>query len=137
MFMTTRTRGRRRIAFSGLVLACGLAVATAAAIPALGADAVKVPSKITMPPNSPAFHGRVKSANDDCVKHRKVKLFKKRNGQDKLLGKDKTNHNGRWQIRVEPLKSGAYYAKALRSKDDRNGTTLICKGATSLTAHIH
>jgi hypothetical protein len=136
MLMKTRRSGRRRIAVTGLVLACALAVATAAAIPALGASTVKVKSRISMPDNSPAFHGRVKSANDDCVRHRKVKLFKKRNGQDKVLGKDKTNHDGKWKVKVDPLKSGAYYAKVLRSEQHGKGKTLICKSATSITAHI-
>ncbi len=120
------------------LLACGaIVVAAAAAIPALGANTVKVKSTISMPPNHPAFHGRVRSAREDCVRHRKVQLLKQRKGQDKVLGKDKTTHHGKWLINIEPLKSGDYYAKALKSKDDSHGTTLICKAATSLTAHIH
>jgi hypothetical protein len=53
-----------------------------------------------------------------------------------LLGKDKTNHDGKWKVKVNPLKSGAYYAKVLRSERHGKGKTLICKSATSITAHI-
>ena len=125
----------------GLVLACGaLALAAVAAIPALGASTVKVNSKITIVPDAGGaiFHGRVKSSRDACVKHRKVKLVKKRKGQVKLLGRDKTSRNGSWSIKPHsrnPL--GTYHAKVKRSERDRDGTTLICRGATSRIVHIH
>ena len=101
MKLCCRTRGRSRIAVMGLVLACGaLALAAVAAIPALGASTVKVNSKITIVGDAggAVFHGHVKSSRDACVKHRKVKLFKKRKGQDKLLGRDRTSRNGSWSI---------------------------------------
>jgi hypothetical protein len=84
------------------------------------------------------FHGHVKFYRDACVKHRKVKLFKERKGQVKLLGRDKTSRNGSWGIgnhSWNPL--GDYHAKVKRSERDRNGTTLICRRATSRIVHIH
>jgi hypothetical protein len=83
------------------------------------------------------FHGHVKFYRDACVKHRKVKLFKERKGQVKLLGRDKTSRNGSWGIGSQwgnPL--GNYHAKVKRSERDRDGTTLICRRAASRIVHI-
>jgi hypothetical protein len=106
----------------------------------LGASTVKVNSKVIIADHEPAFHGRVKSSRDDCLKHRKVKVFRKRNGQDKLIGKDKTSRNGRWLIHLVKRPGtypGAYQANVRRKKDDRNGTTLICEADTSVTRYWH
>jgi hypothetical protein len=104
----------------------------------LGASTVKVNSKITYVSDAggAVFHGRVRSSRDACVKHRRVKLFKKRKGQVKLLGRDKTSRNGSWGIGGARNPLGDYHAKVRRSERDRDGTTLICRGATSRIVHI-
>jgi hypothetical protein len=125
-----KTRRRRRIAVTGLALACGLAVVTAAAIPALGANTVKVKSKITIKGVAPRLHGRVKSAKADCVRRRKVELWQRRfrTGQWRKLGTDKTNHYGKWKIKGgDPHRLYIQRAKVLRSKVHSEGKTLICK----------
>lgn len=62
----------------------------------------------------PAFHGTLKSGKGACAKHRKVKLFRKLAGRDRLLGTDRSNANARWAIPIgNRLPSGAsYYVKA-------------------------
>jgi hypothetical protein len=84
-----------------------LAVAGAFAATALAAD---FESRVTIRNGPPAFHGLVKSDNDNCIELRTVKLFKQKNSGDVLKGKDETNVNGRWQVPIQP-KSGSYYAK--------------------------
>ena len=126
------SRFHRRLAIAACVALAGAAIA---AIPALGAI-VKIDSKVTISNNAPAFHGRVKSSNTACEQQRKVKLFKQRSGADKLLGKDKTNHHGKWEIVVQPLKSGAYYAKVVRREEGTAGTTFVCRGDRSRTIVI-
>jgi hypothetical protein len=126
------SRFHRRLAIAACVAFAGAAIA---AIPALGAI-VKINSKVTISNNAPAFHGRVKSSNTACEQQRKVKLFKQRSGADKLLGKDKTNHHGKWEIVVQPLKSGAYYAKVVRREEGTAGTTFVCRGDRSRTIVI-
>ena len=117
-----------------MALACvALGAATIAAVPALATQTVKINSKVTISSKAPAFHGKVKSSNQACEIHRKVKLFKQRPGADKLLGKDKTNHNGRWVIKVQPLKSGAYYARVTRRSEGTAGTIFVCRGDRSKT----
>ena len=117
-----------------LALACvALGVTALLAVPALATQTVKIDSKVTISSKAPAFHGKVKSSNQACEIHRKVKLFKQRQGPDKLLGKDKTNHHGEWEIEVQPLKSGAYYAKVKRRSEGTAGTIFVCRRDTSRT----
>jgi hypothetical protein len=124
---------QRRLA----VAACAaLTAAAIAAIPALATQTVKIDSKVTISTNAPAFHGQVKSDNAACERQRKVKLFRKRSGPDKLLGKDKTNNHGKWKIVVDPLKSGAYYAKLVRREEGTAGTIFVCRGDRSKTVVI-
>jgi hypothetical protein len=98
-------RTRRAVAS----LALGGAVAVAAIAPA-GAQDMPVTTKLKLRNSAPAFHGKVKASSDVCVAGRKVRLFKVRKGEDKLLGKDRANGKGRWVIPKDP-KSGVYYAK--------------------------
>jgi hypothetical protein len=68
-------------------------------------------STIKLYDSAPAFHGKVNSEGGSfCIENRKVKMLKQRNGPDRLLGKDRTNHKGRWRINFAPP-SGVYYAR--------------------------
>jgi hypothetical protein len=86
---------------------------------------------ITISSSVPAFHGQVRSGSRRCESNRRVRLYRKRAGRDpKFLGRDTTSRSGRWQVRVDSLKSGAYYAKA-KPKRSRG-----CAGARSELALI-
>ena len=113
-----------------------LPAATVAAVPAVATNTVKIDSRVTISDNPPAFHGHVRSQRNACERDRKVKLYKQRRGPDRLLGKDQTNHRGRWVIAVEPLKSGAYYAKVRRREEGTAGTIYVCRHDTSRTVVI-
>jgi hypothetical protein len=118
-----------------VVVCAVLAVAALAAAPAFAA-VVKYDSKVTISSKDPAFHGHVRSENHACEVQRTVKLYKQRPGDDKLLGKDKTGGAGRWEVDVDPLKSGAYYAKVTRREEGTAGTTFVCRRDTSPTVVI-
>jgi hypothetical protein len=123
---------RRLVAFAfGVVSAAAIA-----AVPAMATNTVKIDSRVTISDNPPAFHGHVKSQRNACERHRKVKLYKQRHGDDKLLGKDKTNRHGRWVIEVDPLRSGAYYARVKRREEGTAGTIYVCRHDTSRTVVI-
>jgi hypothetical protein len=126
------SRFHRRLA----VVVCVAAGVAIAAIPALATQTVKIDSKVTISSNAPAFHGQVKSDKFACERQRKVKLFRQRFGPDKLLGKDKSNNHGKWKIVVDPLKSGAYYAKLVRREEGTAGTIFVCRGDRSKTVVI-
>jgi hypothetical protein len=123
----------RRIAVPAAALLVALLVV---AVPALATRTVKINSRVTISSNAPAFHGQVKSNNFACERQRKVKLFKQRSGPDKLLGKDKSNNHGKWKIVVDPLKSGAYYAKLKRREEGTAGTIFVCRGDRSKTVVV-
>lgn len=72
---------------------------------------------------SPAFHGKVRSDNNYCVADRKIKLYREKSGPDKLLGTDKSEDDGSWEIPFPNLSSGAYYA------------TVTAKSSTEVTLH--
>jgi hypothetical protein len=67
---------------------------------------------------APAFHGDVDAESPTCVPSRHVRLYRKQNNHDKVLGNDETDATGEWAI-TEPgeftLKSGVYYAKVTAS----------------------
>jgi|SRR5687767_11060158 len=90
-----------------IAVAASLAAAGVLAAPALAAD---VESKVKVFEGPPAFHGKVKADKQKCVELRKVKVFKKKPGGNKLKGKDNTDMDGKWEIEVN-LKSGTYFAK--------------------------
>jgi hypothetical protein len=95
----------RRRALIAVLAVVMLAAAPAAAAPRAG-------TTVVVSLKTPAFHGKLKSSRGACRANRKVKLFRKKPGRDRLLGTDKTNAKAKWSIRIR-LKSGAsYYAKA-------------------------
>jgi hypothetical protein len=104
------------LAFSGLTISAAPATNT-----------VEINSRLIMRPNFPAFHGRVKSPNNACEDNRLVKLFKKkRNGGRELLGKTFSDEEGKWEIIVDPLSSGAYRAVVKQRAEGTAGTTFVC-----------
>jgi hypothetical protein len=112
-----------------------LAIAAAAAL-ALGAltagvagatNTVQIESTIKLRQSFPAFHGKVTSPNQACAENRLVKMFKKkRNGGRKLLGKTHTDLNGKWEVLVDPLSSGAYLAVVKQREEGTAGTIFVC-----------
>src|SRR5919198_6443201 len=105
-----------------------LSVIAVVSIPSLATQVVKHDSKVTISEKAPAFHGRVKSSAHPCVEQRKVKLFRAhRHRPDTLLGTDQTNSRGRWKVIVNPLRSGAYYAKVKRRSEGTAGTIHVCR----------
>jgi hypothetical protein len=117
-----------------LSLVAGIAIAGAIlGGTALAGNTVRIDSKVTMSDRPPAFHGKVVSDNRACEQGRRVKLFNKLIGPDELLGSDRTNNAGRWVVALDPLSSGAYYAKVIRRSEGAAGTTFICKADISRT----
>jgi hypothetical protein len=113
------------------VAATGL-FALAIAAPASATQTVHIQSEIKIRNHAPAFHGRITSDNDACEQGRSVKLFKaKRNGTKKLLGTTTSDLAGKWQVLVDPLESGAYFAVAQRRSEGTAGTIFVCDRAKS------
>jgi hypothetical protein len=113
------------------------AFATASVAFAGMTNEVSYPSKVKIKEEFPAFHGSVRASNDACVSDRRVKLYKeRRGGGKKLLGKDKTDSDGKWEIDIEPLRSGAYWAIVKRREEGAAGTIYICLRDRSKTVAV-
>jgi hypothetical protein len=116
---------RRPLRRAAAVLALGCLMAFGAMVPASARD-MPFESKIRLKNAFPAFHGKVKSDSPSCIANRKVRLFKEKRGKgdDKLLGKDRTDSSGYWEILKTP-KSGVYYAKVNQFSDESTGLSCL------------
>jgi hypothetical protein len=63
------------------------------------------------------FSGKIDSSKSKCVKDRKVKVYRKKNGNKDKLGSDKTNNKGKFSVGVGngPPKDGKYFAEVKES----------------------
>ena len=81
------------------------------------------------------WHGRVESSKDACEVHRNVKLFEVDGpGPDKLIGKDRSNREGKWRFKAEP-QADRFSAEVVRRKEGTAGTTFVCGGDRSEILH--
>jgi hypothetical protein len=86
-------------------------VAAAAFLPALATGAGKNSTTIIISLKTPAFHGKLKSPRQACLGSRQVKMYRERNGDKKLVGKDTSSDNGKWSIPLgKNPPAGLYYA---------------------------
>ena len=80
-----------------------------------------------------AFEGKIDSEKSGCIPDRKVKLYRKKSGDDKKLGGEKTNNKGKFTIDVgtPPIKDGTYYAEVEQAKIGDSGDKKTCLAKTS------
>ena len=110
------------LAVSALALA-GLGGSAASA-------AAPTPTKVTIVAESGGFYGAVKSSKPTCKSERTVLVFKQlgakqRPASDQRVAMDTTGEDGEWNIGNPGLRSGRFYARAVRTPD--------CLGANSIT----
>src|SRR4029077_6602401 len=77
-----------------------IACLTAALLSTAALGAGKNSTKIVVSLKFPAFHGPSSPPRVPCLGSRRVKMYRERNGQKKLLGSDKSEDNGNWAIPV-------------------------------------
>ncbi len=122
--MTSSTTRRRAAVATAIAAVAGFAAMAPAAI----AQDMPFDSKIRLTERAPFAHGKVKSDSPDCIGNRKVRLFKEKPGDDKVLGKARTGSDGKWQILDDPT-SGVFYAKVNQYANESTG--LYCLPAKS------
>lgn len=90
------------------------AALAAALLPAGSAAGASYSTKVIVSLRFPAFNGTLKSSKSACMTNRKVKLFRRRPGPDRVLGTDRSDAKAKWSIPIgNKLPSGAsYYARA-------------------------
>ena len=100
-------------------------------------ETVEIDTEVIIRNTAPAFHGKVKADNENCVEDRKVKLFKKkRSGGKKLLGSDHAADSGKWKVEFDKLTSGAYFAIAPEVEQGTAGTIYDCLKAKSVVIPV-
>jgi hypothetical protein len=121
-----------------LALAAVFAIALGVAASALAqGQTVEIQTELILRNTAPAFHGKVKADNENCVEDRKVKMFKqKRQGGKKLLGTDHAADNGKWKVPFDKVSSGGYLAVAPKVEEGTAGTIYECVRAKSVVIPI-
>jgi hypothetical protein len=126
----------------------GRIIAAVAAVAAAGALSVSIGVAAAATINSPTvftkfkletgssgatFSGKIGSAKSGCKKNRKVKLVRKKSGNEKTLGSDKTSGKGKFKIKLSGgnLGKGKYFAKVKKSSFKKSGDKIVCGKAKS------
>jgi hypothetical protein len=111
------------------LVAAAIVAAGAVTVPALsaiGKPSANYETKVRISEREPAFHGRVQSTFEQCEK-RRVRLVRKGESENKVMGMDRTDGKGQWRVPIDELtlKSGTYYAWSGRKKVGRK--IFVCK----------
>jgi hypothetical protein len=111
------------VAISIAVLAMGAGTASAATI--------KVPTAFTKfkykGGSDPVFKGAIDSTNSECIDGRKVKLFRKANGNKKAIGSDTTDASGKFKMSLGgEAKNGKYHAEVKQSSFSNGVDKTVC-----------
>jgi hypothetical protein len=126
-------RMRAKTMALGLALVAPLLVATATEGSAHNAS---FDSNVSIDYDPPNFEGRVRSERDRCERGRTVSVFKKRDGDDRLIGSDTTNDNGFYSV-SKPGARGRFYAVVAREVFGGYGHRHVCQGDTSGTIRVN
>ena len=79
-----------------------------------------------------AFSGKVISQKARCQIDRTVAVRKRVDGPDRLIGTDRTNTEGEWELEAQGTNAWAYYARARRKVLRKDADHLhVCRPATS------
>ena len=81
--------------------------------------------------SSSHFHGKVTSANAECVGHRKVRLYKKTGSGRKLEGKTTSSKKGAWSVDLMHA-----HGKYIAVVPAQTVMSVSCGGATSKTVDV-
>ena len=122
----------------------GLGAVAAGGLLAVGVTAhtTRSPSSVTIaiPPSESYVYGAVSSPKQKCEPRRKVKVFRKRSGDDKLFGATRSpSDNGTYTITAETgtLPQGTYYSRVLK-RDLSPGArhNHLCRAARSTNEQV-
>lgn len=80
---------------------------------------------------SAAFAPRQSIRPTICERNRTVELFKVKDGNDKKVGRDETNEDGRWSLKKDDPQ-GVFYAVVIEEElEADDGTIVVCEEANS------
>ena len=112
-----------------LILGAAIATAAVATIPALATNVVKIDSKVTISPPRAGVSRQGEIRQQRLRVESQGEDVQEATGPDELLGHDRTNNRGKWKVEIDPLSSGAYYARVKRRAEGAAGTIFVCGGS--------
>ena len=124
----TERRGKRKIA--ALAMAASLALVP---LESAGAHNYVANSTTTIKFFKRKFHGKVKSPRRQCLKGRKITVFRQKPGADKRIGSGTSIGGGHWKVAKKPDQGKKYYAKVKKRRVKRHGHSHRCKAGRSRT----
>lgn len=77
------------------------------------------------------FDGKLTSKKQACVTKRRVLLYRRQAGPDKLIGELRATSEGFWHLNIEDPGAGTYYARVQRKNIGPRGHRHICAAAVS------
>jgi hypothetical protein len=84
----------------------------------------------------PAFHGNLHFAGSFCIAERPVRVYRVRSGPDQLLGTERSEEDGFWQVSIgNLLGSGSYYAEAPTFGSASLGIRCLTSRSKVVTVH--
>lgn len=86
--------------------------------------------------NREVFIGRVTAEHPSCITGRIVKIYKKRSGADRLVGRVFSGEEGKWRFRAGSRKEGRFYARTPSTTRAYIEGELRCTGARSEVIHL-
>lgn len=87
---------------------------------------------MTISDRVPAFNGSVRSRAVACESGRRVQLFRRTAAGKRLVGRDRSSESGRWRVPADPLKPGAYFARAKAKRS----SSVSCRAGRSAVVVI-
>jgi|RhiMetdeSRZDD1v2_1073273.scaffolds.fasta_scaffold2252495_2 hypothetical protein len=117
-----------------VVVALGL-TAVSAALGASQYPTVFTKFKYELSGGEAEFIGKIDSSKGACVSDRKVKLFRKHNGEEQKLGGDHTNGKGKFVIDLGSgaPKQGSYHAEVKQAKvGGQNQNTCLARSSPTV-----
>jgi hypothetical protein len=126
--------GRAKLTRQAALATIGALALLAATAPSGGARVV-AETKLSISKFLPLYHGKVRSAFDECEAGRKVFLFRKQPGPNEKIGVDRANGQGKWKVQFpgDPENGDKFYAKARNVEISSKGTGLSCARDKSRT----
>jgi hypothetical protein len=117
------------VALAAIALCAGIAAAATLQAPT---DFTKYKLKASTDSGA-TFSGKIDSPESKCIGGRKVKAYRKHNGEKTGLGGDKTSGKGKFSIDIDESKlgDGKYFAKAKASSVEDGADLINCDKATS------
>lgn len=83
--------------------------------------------------NPDAILGEISSPKAACERRRKVKVFRRRSGADRLVGTARSNRGGQWVLERNRFRRARYYAKVVSKNIGSRGHRHICRSYRTST----